>query len=108
MNLWVQPIGMTDRQKILPDDRIRSGRRLAVDIDAPRDRTVCFMVSEDERQAIDELAACLSRTRSAVLTKIVNAFVDDWNDGDNPERLLALFQEFRTPMNKNQTTNRRK
>lgn len=101
-------MGMADRQKILPDDRVRSGRRLAVDIDAPRDRTVCFMVSEDERKAIDELAACLSRTRSAVLTKIVNAFITDWNDGDQPERILALLQEYRAPMKKNQIPPHRK
>jgi hypothetical protein len=101
-------MGMTERQKIIPEDRIRSGRRLAVDIDAPRDRTVCFMVSEDERLAIDELAACLSRTRSAVLTKIVNAFIADWNDGDDPERIRALFQEYRAPMKKNQIPPHRK
>lgn len=101
-------MGMTDRQKILPDDRVRSGRRLAVDIDAPRDRTVCFMVSEDERKAIDQLAACLSRTRSAVLTKIVNAFIADWNEGDEPERSLALFQEYGAPMKKNQIPPHRK
>ncbi len=99
---------MTDRQKITIDDRIRSGRRLAVDIDAPRDRTVCFMVSEDEKLAIDELAACLSRTRSAVLTKIVNAFIADWNDGDDPERILALFQEYRAPMKQKQIPTHRK
>ena len=92
---------MTSRHNFTPDDRIRSGRRLAVDIDAPRDRTVCFMVSEDEKQAIDELAGCLSRTRSAVLTKIVNAFLDDWTDGDEPDRILSLFQEYRAPMKKN-------
>lgn len=101
-------MGMTDRQKILPDDRIRSGRRLAVDIDAPRDRTVCFMVSEDERQAIDELAGCLSRTRSSVLTNIVNSFIADWSEGDEPERVLALFKEYRAPMKKNQIPPHRK
>lgn len=97
---------MTDRQNFTttpaPVDRIRSGRRLAVDIDAPRDRTVCFTVSEDERVAVDELAAYLSRTRSSVLTKIVTAFVADWGDGDEPERILSLFQEYRAAMTNNQ------
>ena len=96
-------MGMTDRRNSLPDDRIRSGRRLAVDIDAPRDRTVCFMVSEDERQAIDALAACLSRTRSSVLTKIVTAFVADWDEGDEPKRIIGLFREYRAPITMNQT-----
>ena len=99
---------MTDRRNLLPDDRIRSGRRLAVDIDAPRDRTVCFTVSEDERQAIDALAGCLSRTRSSVLTKIVTAFVADWEEGDEPERILGLFREYRAPMTKNQIPPNRK
>lgn len=101
-------MGMTDRQNPLPDDRIRSGRRLAVDIDAPRDRTVCFMVSEDERLAIDALAACLSRTRSSVLTRIVTAFVADWKDGDEPERMLGLFREYRAPVTNNQIPPHRK
>ena len=103
---------MTDRQNMTtppaPVDRIRSGRRLAVDIDAPRDRTVCFTVSEDERVAVDVLAASLSRTRSSVLTKIVTAFVADWNDGDEPERILSLFHDYRAPMKKNQIPPNRK
>jgi len=97
---------MTERQNFtipaVPADRIRSGRRLAVDIDAPRDRTVCFTVSEDERLAVDELAACLSRTRSSVLTKIVTAFVADWNTGDEATRILSLFHEYRAPMKQTQ------
>lgn len=101
-------MGMTSRQKIMPEDRKRSGRRLAVDIDAPRDRTVCFMVSEDERESIDDLSACLSRTRSSVLTRIVTAFVSDWNEGDQPERILALFREYRTPLTKPQILPHRK
>lgn len=101
-------MGMAARQKLTQDDRIRSGRRLAADIDTPRDRTVCFMVSEDERQAIDELAGCLSRTRSSVLTKIVTAFVADWKDSDEPERVLELFREYRAPMTKDQIPPHRK
>ena len=85
---------MTARNKKLPEG-IRSGRRFAVDIDAPRDRTVCFTVSEDERQAIDALALCLSRTRSSVLTRIVTAFVADALEGEEPGRLLELFGECR-------------
>lgn len=101
-------MGMTSKRNALPEDRVRSGRRLAVDIDAPRDRTVCFMVSEDERQAIDDLSACLSRTRSAVLTRIVTAFVADSNDGDKPERVLALFREYRATITKKQKSIHRK
>jgi hypothetical protein len=99
---------MPTRKNTIPEDRVRSGRRLAVDIDAPRDRTVCFMVSEDEREAIDDLSACVSRTRSAVLTRIVTAFVADSNDGTEPERILALFREYRATITKKQKTIHRK
>jgi len=57
-------------------DRIRTGRRKAVDIDAPRDKTVCFMTSEAEKAQIDLIGVGIQRTRSALLTRIVNTFVD--------------------------------
>ena len=84
---------MTDRFKRDDDPRIRSGRRLAVDIEEPRDRTVCFTLSESERVAVDALAARLSRTRSAVLTRIVNAFVADCEEGGGPVRVVELFND---------------
>ena len=97
---------MTERQHFtippVPAVRARSGRRFAVDIDSPRDRTVCFTVSEEERVAVDKLAGCLNRTRSSVLTRIVTAFVADWRDGDEPERVLGLFREYRAAVKKNQ------
>ena len=74
-------------------ERVRSGRRMAVDIEAPRDRTVCFTVSDDERDAIDQVAAMLRRTRSSVLTRIVIGFVEDALEGGEPERLLELHRE---------------
>ena len=58
------------------ENRIRTGRRKAVDIDAPRDKTVCFMVSEEEKQAIDMIGLGINRTRSALLTRIVNTFAE--------------------------------
>lgn len=88
-------MGMTDRQNFIPDDRKRSGRRLAVDIDAPRDRTVCFLVSEDEREAIDALAASVGRTRSSLLVRIANAFVRDAGHTTGAENLLPLLNEVR-------------
>lgn len=86
---------MTARRDPKIEDRIRSGRRMAVDIDLPRDKTVCLMVSEDEREGIDALAASLNRTRSAVLARIVNAFVDDFAAGGEPGLTMSLFREFR-------------
>ncbi|MCA9067287.1 MAG: hypothetical protein KDA84_00080 [Planctomycetaceae bacterium] len=54
---------------------------MAVDIDSPRDRTVCFMVSEEEREAIDEISLAIGRTRSAILTRIATGFVSAVYDG---------------------------
>lgn len=99
---------MSDRHTILPEDRIRSGRRLAVDIEAPRDRTVCFTVSDPERDAIDALAVSLSRTRSAVLTWIVTAFVEDCAAGDDAARVMTLFRECRAAIAKSQIPPHRK
>ena len=69
---------------------------------------VCFTVSKVEKQAVDELAARLSRTRSSVLTKIVTAFIADWGDGGDPGRILDLFREYEAVMKKNQIPPHRK
>lgn len=87
---------MTDRHVNESEDRVRSGRRFAVDIEAPRDKTVCFTVSEGERVAIDALAASVNRTRSSVLVRIVNAFIDDAEAGQGAENLLRLLGEVRS------------
>jgi hypothetical protein len=86
-------------QNELADGRVRSGRRKAVDIDSPRDRTVCFMVSAEEKAEIDVIAASVGRTRSAVLTRIVTGFLLGVTDGDGPEsgahELAAFMRECR-------------
>lgn len=83
----------------VPDpDRVRSGRRMAVDIDAPRDRTVCFTVSDGERDSVDQIAAMLRRTRSSILTRIVLGFVEDTLEGKGLERLEELQGEIRQVM----------
>ena len=86
---------MTDRISPDPDSKARSGRRYAVDIEAPRDQTVCFTVSADEKEAIDSLASSVNRTRSAVLVRIANAFVQDAAVGRGTEHLQALLDEVR-------------
>lgn len=87
---------MTDRKNMKPPEPVRSGRRFAVDIESPRDRTVCFTVSHEEQQAIDSLAASVQRTRSAVLVRIVNAFVKDAGSRSGAENLLGLLQDMRS------------
>lgn len=87
---------MTDRHVNEPENRVRSGRRFAVDIEAPRDKTVCFTVSEGERVAIDAMAASVNRTRSSVLVRIVNAFINDAEMEQGAENLLRLLDEVRS------------
>jgi len=87
---------MTDRTRKNPLEPVRSGRRFAVDIESPRDKTVCFTVSQEEQEAIDGLAASVQRTRSAVLVRIVNAFVKDAASSSGTENLLELLQDMRS------------
>jgi len=53
-----------------------TGRRENPTINGPRDKTVCFALSEAERVDVDRLAFCLNLTRSGVLAKIVATFVE--------------------------------
>lgn len=86
---------MDQHRASYPDRPVKTGRRLAVDIDSPRDRTVCFMVSEEEKQAIDEIGVAVGRTRSAVLTRIVTSFVSSaFEDSGSPE-IWDELTEFR-------------
>lgn len=84
------------------EHRIRTGRRKAVDIDAPRDKTVCFMTSEAEKAQIDLIGVGIQRTRSALLTRIVNTFVDgvmakdDWQL--HADELTKFMSECRDAM----------
>lgn len=94
-------MGMTDRQNIPAEIPIRTGRRHFSDFDAsPRDQTVCFTVSTQERGAIDLLAACMGRTRSAMLTRIVNSFAEECSHEGQPDQLLSLLRECREAMPK--------
>src|SRR5947209_18324216 len=61
---------MASQSKAL-QDAVRTGRRENPAINGPRDKTVCFMVSEHEKRAVDRLAFCAHLTRSGVLANIV-------------------------------------
>jgi len=72
----------------------KTGRRANPAIDGPRDRTVCFMLSEAEKEAVDRLAFCMNLTRSGILAKIVADFVratETSKDGRNAEKQLAVY-----------------
>ena len=53
----------------------KTGHRPGRNPDEPRNSTVCFMVTESERAAIDALSHCIHRRRSAILTEIVTRFM---------------------------------
>ncbi|MBK1830903.1 hypothetical protein JIN77_09210 [Verrucomicrobiaceae bacterium R5-34] len=73
-----------------------------MDMDAPRDKTVCFMVSETEKNQIDLVGVGIKRTRSALLTRIVSTFVDgvmaedEWQA--HADELSAFMHECREAM----------
>src|SRR5205823_5157867 len=54
---------------------VKTGRRENPAINGPRDRTVCFMLSEPEKDSVDRLAFCMHLTRSGILANIVAEFV---------------------------------
>ena len=86
---------MTTRENHSDHARIRSGRRFAVDINQPRDKTLGVMVSDDERTQIDLIAACLGRTRSSFLTMMAVAFAEDCHEGGEPKKLLDFYEKCR-------------
>jgi hypothetical protein len=69
-------IAMTSTMLSAPsDESVKTGRRPNPSIDGPRDNTVCFMLSDGEKLAVDRLAFCLNITRSGLLAKVVAEFV---------------------------------
>jgi len=102
---------MDEHRANYPDKPVKTGRRLAVNIDSPRDRTVCFMVSEEEKQAIDEIGVVIGRTRSAVLTRIVTSFVssafDDSGSADIWDDLTKFRDECRIALTETTTSKTR-
>lgn len=70
-------MGMSKTSIALTTERgVKTGRRENPAIDGPRDRTVCFMLSEGEKAAVDRVAFCINLTRSGLLAKIVSQFVE--------------------------------
>lgn len=75
----------------------KTGRRPQGEMETPRDKTICFMVSEDEKVAVDRLGVATNHTRSATLAKIVTLFLASV-EGDAPaqdeaEEKLWLYVE---------------
>ena len=89
---------------IAADTGVRTGRRENPAINGPRDRTVCFMLSEAEKQTVDRLAFCVHLTRSGLLANVVTQFVtaaENTKTGRAAEKaLLAYLNECRAAVGK--------
>lgn len=73
---------------------IKTGRRENPAINGPRDRTVCFMLSEAEKDSVDRLAFCMHLTRSGILATVVEQFVtatEDTKTGRAAEKALTAY-----------------
>jgi hypothetical protein len=85
--------------------KVRTGRRPNPAIDGPRRSTVCMMLSEGEKFAVDRLALCMNITRSGLLADIVADFVfaaDGTKQSRQAEkRLLARLLECRKGVKNN-------
>jgi hypothetical protein len=83
---------------------VKTGRRDNPAIDGPRDNTVCFMLSDGEKLALDRLAFCQQITRSGLLAQVVADFVvaaSGAKPGREAEkRLLAHLVECRKTFKK--------
>ena len=64
---------MTKTATASPTERgVKTGRRSMIE---PRDKTLCFMLSESEKHDVDCLAFCMNITRSGLLAKVVSEFI---------------------------------
>jgi len=90
-------IAMTSTMLSAPSaEGVKTGRRPNPSIDGPRDNTVCFMLSDGEKLAVDRLAFCLNITRSGLLANIVAEFVaasSASRPGRDAERMLRAYLE---------------
>jgi len=82
----------------------KTGRRPNPTIDGPRDNTVCFMLSDGEKLALDRLAFCEQITRSGMLAKIAADFVmaagGSKQGREAEKRLLSYLAECRKSFKK--------
>jgi hypothetical protein len=90
-------MSMTKTMTPIPaEPAVKTGRRNLIE---PRDRTLCFMLSESEKLDVDCLAFCINITRSGLLSKIVSDFILAAKDGEKMKKaekdLLAYLAECR-------------
>ena len=76
------------------EPKVKTGRRENPAIDGPRDNTVCFMLSKNEKFDLDRLAFCIHLTRSGLLAKVVADFVaatEDTKQGRAAAKRLEAY-----------------
>ena len=88
----------------VPGVETKTGRRPNPTIDGPRSNTVCLMLSDGEKLALDRLAFCEQITRSGILAKIVADFVmaagGSKQGREAEKRLMAYLAECRKSVKK--------
>jgi hypothetical protein len=65
-------------------------------MEGARNNTVCFMLSNEEKRAVDRLAFCMHITRSGILAKVVVEFVtaaESSKQGHEAEKTLLTHLE---------------
>jgi hypothetical protein len=65
----------SNRNAAISNLEVKTGRRVDPSFEA-RDKTLCFILSESEKDSVDRLAFCMNITRSGLLAKIVTSFVE--------------------------------
>lgn len=71
----------------------KTGRRPTEERIAPRDKTICFMVSEEEKVAVDTMGVCMRLTRSAILAKIVSLYIESTDENKSEKDQKASENE---------------
>ncbi|WP_269537769.1 hypothetical protein [Cerasicoccus fimbriatus] len=104
LHIGILHIGMAASKNLPAPQRIR---RKADEMDSPRDKTVCFMLSKEEKAAVDTLGICTRLTRSALLAKITTIYLNATNESRSLEeqrasenQLLEFIEETRLAVQK--------
>lgn len=71
----------------------KTGRRPSEERATPRDKTICFMVSEDEKVAVDTMGVCMRLTRSAILAKIISLYLESTDESKSENDHKASEKE---------------
>jgi hypothetical protein len=79
---------------------VKTGRRENPTINGPRDKPVCFMLSEQEKHAVDRVAFCMHLTRSGILANAVSMFVGAATTGRAAKKSEKQLHDYLTECRK--------